>query len=45
VVLDVSNGIQLEQLLAAAQAAGDVVEFAYEPPSLNEVFLDAVGGS
>ena len=45
VVLDVSDGIQLEQLLAAAQAAGDVVEFAYEPPSLNEVFLDAVGGS
>ncbi|NND03804.1 MAG: ABC transporter ATP-binding protein [Acidimicrobiia bacterium] len=45
VVLDVSNGIQLERLLALAQAAGEVLEFTYEPPSLNEVFLDAVGGS
>ncbi len=45
VLLDVSNGIQLDALLAAAQAAGEVVEFSYEPPSLNEVFLDAVGGS
>ena len=45
VVLDVSDGIELDALLAAAQAAGEVVEFSYEPPSLNEVFLDAVGGS
>jgi len=45
VVLDVSDGIELDTLLAAAQAAGEVVEFSYEPPSLNEVFLDAVGGS
>jgi ABC-2 type transport system ATP-binding protein len=42
VVLDVSHGVDLGGLLAAAQAAGDVVEFSYEPPSLNEVFLDAV---
>ena len=42
VVLDVSHGVDLGRLLAAAQAAGDVVEFSYEPPSLNEVFLDAV---
>jgi len=42
VVLDVSHGVDLAKLLAAAQAAGDVVEFSYEPPSLNEVFLDAV---
>lgn len=42
VVLDVSHGVDLGKLLAAAQAAGDVIEFSYEPPSLNEVFLDAV---
>ena len=42
VVLDVSHGVDLGRLLAAAQAAGDVIEFSYEPPSLNEVFLDAV---
>ncbi len=42
VVLDVSDGVNLGKLLAAAQAAGDVVEFTYEQPSLNEVFLDAV---
>lgn len=43
VVFDVSEGVELETLLAVAQAAGEVVEFSYEPPSLNEVFLDAVG--
>jgi ABC-2 type transport system ATP-binding protein len=42
VTLDVSDGANLGSLLAAAQAAGDVVEFTYEPPSLNEVFLDVV---
>lgn len=42
-ILDVSNGVHLEALLAAAQVAGEVVEFSYEPPSLNDVFLDAVG--
>jgi len=40
--LDVSQGVELGALLAAAQDAGDVVEFSYEPPSLNEVFLAAV---
>lgn len=44
-VLDVSDGIELGSLLASAQQAGEVVEFSYEPPSLNEVFLDAVAGS
>ena len=42
VTLDVGHGADLGSILAAAQAAGDVVEFSYEPPSLNEVFLDAV---
>ncbi len=41
--LDVSEGIELSLLLEAAQQAGEVVEFSYEPPSLNEVFLAAVG--
>ncbi|MCP3976803.1 MAG: ABC transporter ATP-binding protein [bacterium] len=41
--LDVSEGVELSTLLEAAQEAGDVVEFSYEPPSLNEVFLAAVG--
>lgn len=40
--LDVSEGIELSTLLAAAQDAGEVIEFSYEPPSLNEVFLAAV---
>lgn len=40
--LDVSEGIELSTLLAAAQEAGEVIEFSYEPPSLNEVFLAAV---
>jgi ABC-2 type transport system ATP-binding protein len=43
VVLDVSQGVELDAILAAAQHAGEVLEFTYEPPSLNEVFLDAVG--
>ncbi len=43
VVLDVSDGPDLDALLAAAQRAGEVIEFSYEPPSLNEVFLNAVG--
>lgn len=45
VLLDVSEGVELDALLAAAQRAGDVVEFSYEPPSLNDVFLDAVAGT
>ncbi len=40
--VDVTAQTDLSSLLAAARAAGDVVEFTYEPPSLNEVFLDAV---
>ena len=43
VVLDVSRGVDLGQMLAAAQRSGRVVEFTFEPPSLNEVFLRAVG--
>lgn len=41
--VDVTDGVELGDLLAAAQEAGDVVEFVYEPPSLSEVFLEAVG--
>jgi len=44
-VLDVSKGVQLEALLAAAQRAGEVIEFTYEPPSLSEVFRAAVSSS
>ena len=33
-----------EELLASAEAAGPIVEFAFAPPDLSEVFLGAVAG-
>jgi ABC-2 type transport system ATP-binding protein len=38
----VEAGIDLEAVLASARRAGDVTSFAFEPPSLTDLFLDAV---
>jgi ABC-2 type transport system ATP-binding protein len=38
----VDESADLEGLLAAALAAGDVRRFSYEPPRLSEIFLEAI---
>ena len=42
VKLLVDEGADLDALLAAAQAAGEVRRFSYEPPRLSELFMEAV---
>jgi len=42
VKLLVGEAVNLDGLLAAARAAGDVRRFSYEPPKLSELFMDAV---
>jgi ABC-2 type transport system ATP-binding protein len=42
VKLRVDEGADLDGLLAAAQAAGEVRRFSYEPPRLSELFMEAV---
>ena len=42
VLVDAST--DLERILADARAAGDVTRFSFEPPSLTDLFLDAVSG-
>jgi hypothetical protein len=42
VKLLVDEGVDLGALLAAAQAAGEVRRFSYEPPRLSELFMEAV---
>jgi ABC-2 type transport system ATP-binding protein len=42
VKLLVDEGVDLDALLAAARAAGDVRRFSYEPPRLSELFMEAV---
>jgi ABC-2 type transport system ATP-binding protein len=42
VLLEVGSGTDPAALLSAAQAAGEVIEFAFEPPSLSTVFREAV---
>lgn len=42
VKLLVDGGVDLRGLLAQASAAGEVRRFAYEPPRLSEVFMDAI---
>ena len=42
VKLLVDEGVDLEALLAAARAAGEVRRFSYEPPKLSELFMEAV---
>jgi ABC-2 type transport system ATP-binding protein len=42
VKLLVDEDVDLDGLLAAAQAAGEVRRFSYEPPRLSELFMEAV---
>ena len=42
VKLLVDAAVDLDGLLAAAQAAGEVRRFSYEPPKLSELFMEAV---
>ncbi len=42
VKLLVDEGVDLDALLAAARAAGEVRRFSYEPPRLSELFMEAV---
>ncbi len=41
----VDDSVDLEALLGRARAAGKVRRFAYEPPRLSELFMDAVAPS
>ena len=43
VKLLVDATVDLDGLLASAQAAGAVLRFSYEPPHLSELFMEAVG--
>jgi ABC-2 type transport system ATP-binding protein len=38
----VGDDLELEALLARAAAAGEVRRFAYEPPKLSELFMEAI---
>jgi ABC-2 type transport system ATP-binding protein len=38
----VDETVDLDRLLAAARAAGEVRRFSYEPPKLSELFMEAV---
>jgi ABC-2 type transport system ATP-binding protein len=42
VKLLVDRSIDLDELLARARAAGEVRTFAYQPPKLSELFMEAV---
>ena len=42
VKLLVDESVDLDALLAAARAAGEVRRFSYEPPRLSELFMEAV---
>ena len=42
VKLLVDESMDLDVLLAAARAAGEVRRFSYEPPRLSELFMEAV---
>jgi ABC-2 type transport system ATP-binding protein len=42
VKLLVDEDVDLDELLAAAKAAGEVRRFSYEPPKLSELFMEAV---
>jgi ABC-2 type transport system ATP-binding protein len=43
VKLLVDRSVDLDDLLARARASGDVRVFAYQPPRLSELFMEAVG--
>lgn len=40
----VSSAVEVGRLLTDAQAAGEVSSFSWEPPSLAEIFVEAVNG-
>ena len=40
--LTVDRSVDLEQVLTEARSAGEVVRFDFEPPSLSEIFREAV---
>ncbi len=42
VKLLVDEAVDLDELLTAARAAGEIRRFSYEPPRLSELFMDAV---
>jgi ABC-2 type transport system ATP-binding protein len=42
VKLLVDESVDLDALLAAARAAGEIRRFSYEPPRLSELFMEAV---
>lgn len=42
VKLVVGEGADLDRILIAARGAGELVEFSFQPPSLSEVFREAV---
>jgi hypothetical protein len=42
VKLLVDRSVDLDDLLARARAAGEVRTFAYQPPKLSELFMEAV---
>jgi ABC-2 type transport system ATP-binding protein len=41
--LELTNGADLESLVALARTAGDVTRFSLEPPTLSDLFHEAVG--
>jgi ABC-2 type transport system ATP-binding protein len=41
----VDEGVDLDVLLAAARAAGEIKRFSFEPPKLSELFMEAVTAS
>jgi ABC-2 type transport system ATP-binding protein len=40
----VDTAVDLDRLLSRARAAGEVRRFAYQPPRLSELFMEAVSG-
>jgi len=39
----IDDDAEVDRLIAEARAGGDIVGYSYTPPSLSEIFLDAVG--
>jgi ABC-2 type transport system ATP-binding protein len=38
----VDSGVDLDEVLAGARRAGEITKFSFEPPSLTDLFLEAV---
>jgi ABC-2 type transport system ATP-binding protein len=41
--LELTNGVDLERLVALARSAGELTRFSFEPPALSDLFREAVG--